>query len=126
MSGLGYRDDCRESFKRLGILTLPSLYILENFSENLLYVKNNIHLFSAHEDIHPYPTRNRGNLVPAYWRLGRCQNCPGYWAIKYFNVLPSEIRELPVNQFKDKIKQILVTMVIYSNEEYFNYFGQNM
>ena len=34
--------------------------------------------------------------------LGRCQNGPGYWAIKYFIVLPSEIRELPVNKFKDK------------------------
>ena len=84
VSGLGYRDDCRATFKELGILTLPSLYILEN----LLYVKGNAHLFSAHRDVHAYPTRNKDNLMPIYWLLKRCQNGPGYWAVKFFNVLP--------------------------------------
>lgn len=116
--GLGYRDDCRACFRELGVLTLPSLYILEN----LLYVVKNIHLFSTHEDVHTYQTRNKCNLVPAYWRIRRCQNGPGYWAVKYFNVLPSKIKTLPVEKFKQIVKQILILNVFYSHEEYFNYF----
>lgn len=46
MARLGYRDDCREAFASLGILTVPSLYILENL---LVRTEGN---FMLHEDIH--------------------------------------------------------------------------
>ena len=120
VSGLGYRDECRAAFVELGILTMPSLYILEN----LLYIKANMHLFSAHEDIHAYQTRNKSNLVSAYWRLKKCQDGPGYWAVKFFNVLPTDIKDLPYLKYKEKIKQILTCNAFYSNEEYFNYFNE--
>ena len=88
MMGIGYRDDCRDAFVDLKILTLPSAYILEN----LLYLKRNEGLFGTHGDVHDYSTRQRDNLVPAYLRLVRCQDGPGYWAIKLFNVLPTDIK----------------------------------
>lgn len=119
VAGLGFRDDCRGSFKQLGILTLPSLYLLEN----LLYVVGNIDLFATHGDVHTYQTRNKTNLIPARWRLKRCQSGPGYWGIKYFNVLPPNIRELPVIRFKQVLKKILIDNAFYSHDEYFQYFS---
>lgn len=119
LSGLGYRDDCRVGYRELKILTLPSLYILEN----LLHLKRSGHLFSAHGDIHTYKTRNNSNLIPAYWRVKKCQNGPGYWAIKFFNVLPTEIRVLQFNGFKQEVKRILITNAFYSIEEYLSYFS---
>lgn len=119
LGGLGYRDDCRAAFRQLGILTLPSLYIFES----LLHVRNNIHLFPTHGDMHDYSTRGRADLIPAYRRLRRCQDGPGYWAIKYYNALSNEIKTLPVKKYKETVKQMLLECVIYSNEEYFNHFS---
>ena len=57
VDGVDFRDDCIESFKQLGILTLPCLYLLEN----LLYVVGNIDLFATHGDVHTYQTRSKTN-----------------------------------------------------------------
>lgn len=116
MSGLGYMDDCRNVYVRLGLLTVPCLYVLEC----LLYVRQNEGQYWAHEDIHDYNTRSRSNLVPTYWRLRRCQNGPGYWAIKFFNVLPENVKALPAKSFKHRVKRFLINSAFYSFEEYLN------
>nr|CAI5848805.1 unnamed protein product [Callosobruchus analis] len=54
MSGLGWRDCCRNKFTELSLLTLPSLYILNC----LKHIKANLHRFTYHSDIHDYPSRN--------------------------------------------------------------------
>lgn len=116
VTGLGYRDDCRNAFVSLGFLTVPCIYVLEC----LLYVKQRVGQYRAHEDVHDYNTRGRRNLVPAYWRLGRCQDGVGYWAVKFFNILPENIRSLPINSFKHRMKQYLIKNAFYSFNEYFN------
>ena len=78
---VGYRDDCRHIFKAMGILTLPSVYILEN----LLWVQKNHDQYTSHEDLHNYETRNKNKLVPLYQRLTRCQSGPGFLAVKLYN-----------------------------------------
>ena len=117
ISGLGFREDCREAFKMQGILTVPSQFILEN----LLYVRQNEDLYRTHEDVHGHNTRHRRNLVPAYWRLKRCQSGPGYWSVKFYNVLPNDIKQLSFNNFKNKIRQILVQNAFYTFEEFLSY-----
>nr|CAI5830341.1 unnamed protein product [Callosobruchus analis] len=113
ISGLGYREDCREAFIALSILTVPALYIWQN----LLFIKkaNN---FQSHADVHNYNTRKRANLVPSYCRLRRCQDGPNYWAIKLFNTLPNSIRELPYHQFYSRTKETLTNNAFYSIEEF--------
>lgn len=91
LSQLSFREECRLSFRHLGILTVPSVYIFEN----LIYIKSNLNNFSKHTNIHTYETRNRNAVVPIYWRLDRCQDGPGYWSIKFFNLLPESIQNLP-------------------------------
>uniref|UniRef100_A0A6P7FUC1 Uncharacterized protein LOC114331063 n=1 Tax=Diabrotica virgifera virgifera TaxID=50390 RepID=A0A6P7FUC1_DIAVI len=114
LAGLWYRDDCRQAYRSLRILTVPSLYILEN----LMFIKRGGAHFETHENIHQHDTRYKHHLVPAYWRLRRCQTGPGYWAIKFFNKLPDSLKCLQLNQFKSTIKDILLENVFYSNEEF--------
>lgn len=114
---LGYRDDCREAFKRLRILTLPSLFILEN----LLYLKDRTEQYSRHEEQHSYNTRNKGNLIPNSLRLERCRTGPNSLVIQFYNKLPGIIKELPKAQFKTRVREILLRNVFYSCDEFLNF-----
>lgn len=117
LAGLGYRDDCRHAFVQLSVLTLPSIFIMQN----LLYIKSNLHLYRAHMNIHQYETRNRSDILPDFWRLKRCQSGPGYWAIKFFNKLPKEVKDLPLYNFKKRVYGILAGNAFYSQHEFLNF-----
>lgn len=118
LAGLGFREDCRGAFRELRVLTLPSLYILQN----LLYVKKNLLQYETHEDIHTYNTRGKSNLVPLCCRLKRCQDGPGYWGVKFFNVLPCDLKQLPYNLFHSKLKDILIMNSFYNFGDYLDCF----
>lgn len=117
LAGLRYRDDCRQAFIHLQILTFPSQYILEN----LIFIKQSGAHFRSHEDVHNYNTRNKKNLVVPYWRLKRCQSGPGYWSVKFFNALPENIKKLPMKEYKRKIKIILLQNAFYSFDEFLRF-----
>nr|WP_253308705.1 reverse transcriptase family protein [Rickettsia endosymbiont of Ceutorhynchus assimilis] len=114
IAGLSYREDCRNAFVRLEILTMPCVFILEN----VIYAKTNINKFNANSDYHNYDTRYRDNLTTPYFRLKKCQNCPNFLAVKYFNKFPKALRDLPLKQFKEEIKTILITNAFYSLDEF--------
>jgi hypothetical protein len=59
---LGPRESCREGFKRLGILTVPSLYI---YSMLMFVVKNHL----TNNNIHHINTRQSGMLHVSLVRL---------------------------------------------------------
>lgn len=117
LAGLHYMEDCRYSFINLKILTFPCNYILEN----LVYIKNNDNRYKTHKDFHEYDTRNKENLVTMYCRLKRCQNRPDYMAIKLFNKLPTQIKEMQVKKFKETVKCFLIKKAFYNVQEYLNY-----
>ena len=117
LAGLKYREDCRQAFMDMNILTFPSLFILMC----VLHIKNNQHLHTNHGDVHDYSTRNRKNLVAPFCRLRRCQNRPEYIAVKIFNKLPLEVRELPLNGMKVRMKEILGMNAFYSVSEFLNF-----
>lgn len=115
LANLGYRDDCKQAFIQLGIITFPSLYILEG----LLHVKRNRVLYPSHSGIHDYDTRNKDDLVTAQCRLKKGQGKPDFFGIKCFNTLPKFIRDLPFDGFKNKVKAHLIKYAFYSTEEFF-------
>lgn len=117
IGGLHFADDCRTVFKRMNVLTLPSIYIFQN----LLYIKENLHCFVAHENIHNYTTRNRECIAPIYWRLRRCQTGPGYWAIKLYNVLPKHFKSMRLKDFKREIKKFLIDNSFYTYHEFMDF-----
>lgn len=112
--GLGYRESCREHFAMLGILTVPCVYILQC----LLYFTEHIESHSRHSDVHTYETRYRGNFLHDYLRLARARDGTNYFCIKFFNVLPLEVRQLDRVHFKTRMKRFLLHKAFYSFEEY--------
>ncbi|KAK9694736.1 hypothetical protein QE152_g33317 [Popillia japonica] len=109
-----YRDECRESFIKLKILTLPALFILEC----LLYIKASANRRRTHSNNHGYETRNRTELLPKFCRLSKTQRNAEYLAIKFYNKLPSEVKLLPAGRFRSHIKGFLVARAFYSCEEF--------
>ena len=116
IGGLGYRDCCRELFGEYRIMTLPSLYIFACLS----YLKKNLNLYRYHYEVHDHLTRNNSDLLPGYSRLARTRTGPGYYCVKFFNVLPRSIRDLDCDLFLRKIKDYLLKKSFYSIEEYIN------
>jgi len=113
------RDSCRELFKNLLILPLYSQYI---YSISLYVVKNK-HLFYTNNQIHNIHTRFKTNLHPPTANLTKFQKGVYYSAIKIFNNLPHEIKDLAngILPFRNVLKRFLLTKSFYNSKEYFNY-----
>lgn len=114
VAGLGYRDDCRSAFARLGVLTLPSAYILQC----LLHVRQHRASYTTHSEVHHHQTRNRDNIYVDYHRVEKSRFGPNYDGPRFFNKLPGEIRELPLNSFKRTVKRFLLDGSYYSLDEF--------
>ena len=111
---MGYRDDCRGAFRKLGILTLPCVFILQC----LLYIKENQQSFVLHSEIHDYQTRTNNNIIPNYLRLARTRVGVEYHCVKFFNVLPVTVRNVNNKEFKTCLKRYLIEKEFFSFDEY--------
>jgi hypothetical protein len=109
ISKIPFRSSCEPHFKRLGILTVPSLYVLET----VLYVKKH-NLIHSHS--HNYNTRNRNNNSSTQHRLKLFEQKPDYWGQKFYHGLPEEIKSARIEspEFKSKLKKYLVDRCYYS------------
>ena len=113
------RDSCRELFKKLEILPLYSQYIL---SISMFVIKNK-HLFRMNNQIHSIHTRFTTNLHPPTAHLTKFQKGVYYSAIKIFNNLPHDIKDLAneVIPFWKTLRRFLLIHSFYKNDEYFSY-----
>lgn len=118
MLGVSQLTSCRPYFNTLGIMSLPSLYIyrLVNF------VKSNIHLFTHNYEIYNnMATRGGSDLRIPRHNTTSFQKNVTYRAIKAYNNLPSEIKDITnANQFKNKTKKFFLNHCYYSFSEYIN------
>jgi len=110
------RDSCRELFKKL---PLYSQYI---FSISIFVIKNE-HLFYTNIQIHSIHTRFKTNLHPPTANLTKFQKAVYYSAIKIFNNLPHNIKDLTkeIVPFWNALKRFLLINSFYNSKEYFNY-----
>lgn len=122
ISGLSYSANCRDSFATLKILTLPSLYIYMS----LLYVHTNFSKFTTHNQIHSYNTRNKNNICPNQFRLSKSRHGTNYYAIKFYNTLPEQIRLWEVKKFKSTVLQFLKIRPLYTFDEFFSLKFENI
>ena len=114
------RDSCRELFKKkLEILPLYSHYI---FSISIFVIKNK-HLSYTNNQIHSIHTRFKTNLHPPAANLTKFQNAVCYSAIKIFNILPHNIKDLANETvlFQNALKRFLLINFFYNSKEYINY-----
>ncbi|KAG8267324.1 hypothetical protein J6590_108692 [Homalodisca vitripennis] len=114
---LTLRQSCKASFKKLKIITAPSLYILST----LLHVKQNIDSFAAQNFNHDHLTRNRNNLITPYVRLSKTLNSHVYQQLILYNKLPLPIRNLPFNKFKCFVSDWIKDQAFYTVAEYKDY-----
>ena len=114
---LQYRDDCRNSFCRLGLLTFPCLFILEC----VLYVRRNENSFASHADLHGYGTCQRDLLVPKFFRLSKSQKSINGISVQFYNKLPISVRKLPLQRFKFVVKKFLMQRAFYSYAEFLDF-----
>ena len=101
MLGLSARESCRGPFKRLKILTVPCTY----FFYCLMYTKKNLRELKIGSNLHSYNTRNKQLLVAPRTRLTKTYNSYLSQGIKCYNMLPSEIKDLSLVNFKRIIKK---------------------
>jgi len=95
------RDSCRQLFKQLQILSLPSQYIFSL----LVFVIKNRGLFQSNSEIHDLNTRFNHNLHLPFTNLTLVQKGVLYSESKIYNHLPSNIKVLSndTKLFKSKL-----------------------
>lgn len=114
LANLKPRETCREAFKELKILTIPSQYILTT----LMYVHENKHKYQENGDPHNYATRRRHDLQVPLHRTKTTQGYTDYWGVHLYNKIPLHIRNLCVKRFKKTVKKMLIQHVFYSVQEF--------
>ena len=114
ISGLGYRENCKDYFIKLKILTIPAIFILE------CVVFIHYHRDDFKVANHQYPTRTVNNLVVPFSRLNVTRNVSNWWGIKFFNALPENVRNLNRTVFKRSISRFLCKLAPYTFDEFFN------
>jgi hypothetical protein len=104
---LGPRDSCREGFKRLGILMVPSLYIYSM----LMFVVKNRKFYLTNNNIRHINTMLHVSSV----RLSSVKRCVLYSSIMAFNKLPQNIQKMSgnVNMFISTLKSFLAALFIH-------------
>jgi hypothetical protein len=112
---MGPRDSCREGFKRLGILTVPSLDIYSM----LMFVVRNRKLCLTNNKIHHINTKS-GMLHVSSVRLSSAKRGVLYSSIMVFNKLPQNIQKMSDNakMFKSTPRSYLAASAFYSLDEY--------
>jgi hypothetical protein len=115
MANIGFREDCKLSFKSLKILTFPSLYIYKC----LEYIIKNINVYNPLNFHHNYETRGNDICVNLL-KLIKSRHGSNYYCIKLFNTLPPFLKKEPFLQLLGKIKKYLIFKSFYSIGEFLN------
>jgi hypothetical protein len=110
IEGCGNRVLCRNLFKKLQILPLPSQYMLSL----LMFVVQNKTLFPTNNENYNLDTRQKNDLYLPQANLNIYQKGAYYLGIKMFNNLPLEIKNVADNQkkFKTALKKIFIHLFI--------------
>lgn len=112
-----FRHPCKELFIKLGLMSLPSMYIYQC----LLYVKRNFYSFKLNSDVHNYNTRKNQNIKQELYIYSKTANSFKNTSVKLFNKLPLSIRSLTYNEFKSVIKAILIKNCFYDLNEFIGF-----
>lgn len=114
---LTQRTSCKHYFVEKNIMTIYSIYIYQI----LKYVKKNECLFKKSKDLHKYVTRQNDKIYSDFVHLNVSENDIMYLGPKLFNILPSNIRSLPLKQFSNYVKLQLTKCAFYCLKDYFQY-----
>lgn len=109
-------ESCRDHFKKLHILTVPCLYILVLLSH---FIKN-IHKFETEEQRH-IRIKTRRKDLPNFIqpKLNVVKHASRVQSVNMYNKLPVQFKNsMNPNEFKRKLKSLLLGKCYYSIEEF--------
>jgi len=111
------RNTCRQLFKHLQILSLPSQYIFSL----LVFVIKNRDFFQSNSEIYNLNTRYNRNLHLPSTNLTSVQKGVLFSGSKIYNHLPSNIKALSNDAkcFKTALKNYLIEHSFYSLDEFY-------
>ena len=96
------RQSCKEIFKKLGILTFPSMCI----NALLLYTKLNMNKFKTNASVSGYNTRRSKDLYKQFGKTNLTKRSHNYLGPELFNKLPCQIKSAADRDFKLFQKEI--------------------
>lgn len=105
-------EPCRDWFRLLKILTLPSLYILYS----CVHVHGLASSLLTRADVHSYNTRGHDLLLIPKSRT--CVSEKNKVNLKLYNALPDDFKLLTMTRFKYKLKHFFTDKAFYSVDEY--------
>jgi hypothetical protein len=116
ITNTGNRDSCRQLFKQLQILSLPSQYIFSL----LVFVNKNRGLFQSNSVIHDLNTRFNHNLHLPSANSTSVQKAVLYSGSKIYNHLPSNIKvsSNDTKLFKSTLKSYNIEHMLFSLDEF--------
>ncbi|KAG8308630.1 hypothetical protein J6590_105165 [Homalodisca vitripennis] len=104
----------REAFKKLQLLTLPCLYILET----TFFCMSKCALTRG-RDIHMYETRGSANYRTGRHRTVVYERLPSQAGVHFLNRLPNSIKDAPTPKaLKTRLKRLLVSQAFYNAGEF--------
>lgn len=118
MFNLKSTDSCVPYFKKLKILTLPAIYILET----ALFVKSNPHLFTKFSTVKKTPIRSQYEDQLCTLKCNTALMKKSFFGVapKIFNKIPAAIKCMPLKKFKKCLHKLLVEKSYYTLDDYFN------
>lgn len=117
IGGIPSWESCKPLFKKFKVLTLPCMYIFECAK----FVRNNENLFIKAHELYPRNTRDPNRIVlPRVPKTTLYQKNCYVMCGRVFNAIPIDIKELPINQFKRKLRLWLLENMFYSVADVFN------
>ncbi|CAK1602198.1 unnamed protein product [Parnassius mnemosyne] len=111
-------ESCKEHFRNLGILTVPSLYILVS----LTHLVKNFHKYETYEERKKRDMTRRKDLkISITPTLNVVRHSTRYQAIGLFNSLPTSFKTIYCHhKFQNKLKSLLIKKSYYSVDDYLN------
>lgn len=107
---------CRNLFKELEILTIPSMYIL---ACAVLIKSNKLNAVRFTDRNISHDLRHTSNILLPQHNLSLVANSPFIMSIKIYNHLPCHLKQIDrLPLFKNKLKKLLLNHSFYSVEEY--------
>lgn len=109
-------DSCRPHFKKLNILTLPSIYILEMSK----FIRKHNHLFPNEQPpTDTRPLRPRHKIPVPLSKLQMHSSGPFIMCLKIYNKVPLIIRnEINIDKFMKSLRKYLIQKSFYTLQEF--------
>ena len=114
ITGASPQTSCRPLFRRLGILTAPSVFILECL-KNVLTRRDGL---PTNADMHPHNTRTKYQLHTPRVQLSMAQSGSRYWGFRIYNRLPRHIHNMVPSKIVKVVRNKLLERAFYSIEEF--------